>query len=67
MIKIDLDSKGIRTEGTIQVRGEADTLTNEIYLIIHTLFKECPVPFEDAVDKHLQDMIEEQEDGKDYS
>lgn len=67
MIKIDLYSKGRKTEGTIQVRGDEETLTNEIYVIMRTLSNECPIPFDNAVDKHLQDMIEEQEDEKDYS
>ena len=58
MIKIDLDSKGRRTEGTMQLNGDEESLTNEIYMIMRILFSECPVPFENAVDKHLQDMIE---------
>lgn len=61
MIKINLDSEGRRTEGTIQVHGDKDTLTNEIYAILRTLFKECPVPFDAAVERHLADMIEEEE------
>ena len=62
MIKIDLDSEGRKTEGTIQVYGDKETLTNEIYAIVRTLHDQCPVPFEDAIDRHLQDMIEEVEE-----
>ena len=67
MIKIDLDSEGRRTKGTIKVYGDAETLTYEIYAILTTLCKECLVPLNYAVEKHLQDMRKEQEDGKDYS
>lgn len=59
IIKIDMSSKGNKTAGTVQVLGDEETLTNEIYVIMRTLFNECPMPFENAVDKHLQDMIEE--------
>lgn len=62
MINIDLDSKGRITEGTIQVRGDEETITNEIYAILTTLFKECLVSFGTAVDKHTLDMMEELEE-----
>ena len=61
MIKIDLNSKGNKTAGTVHVHGDEETLTSEIYVILRTLFNECPMPFENAVEKHLQDMIEEEE------
>lgn len=33
-------------------------------MILRTLFSECLVSFENAVDKHLADMVEDAEEGE---
>lgn len=59
MIKIDLDTKKKETSGTINVHGDEETLAHEIYVILRTLSKECLVPLSYAVERHLQDIMEE--------
>jgi hypothetical protein len=62
MIEIKLDSEGKMTTGTFRVQGDYKPLTEEICAILRILAKECPGPFEDAVEKHSLELMEELED-----
>lgn len=58
MINISLNSKNEITEGTIEVRGDGETLVDEIFVILRSLSKESPRSFYAAVEKHLEYLRE---------
>ena len=61
MTNIKLVTKDTKTSGNIDITGNRDEITREIYAILDTVAEECPEEFSDALACYMHDLITKEE------